>query len=110
MEKNIMVYLAGGIAQRRHNVHSYRRYHAKTDHEVARDFARRIAGHDEGAALLLRYLDWHTDLLVTCYWDEIECVAAALLERRTLKRGKVREIINAYHARIAATRTYEDEF
>lgn len=97
MERLIMVSLAGGIAQRRYSLRSYRRFHTSGDHDNATCLALRIAGDREGATLLLRYLSHRTENLVRTRWHEFKCVAEALLERTTLKPGEVREVINAYH-------------
>lgn len=97
IERLIMVALAGGVAQRRYNPHSYRHVHTSADHDNAVDLANRIAGDGKGATLLLRYLAHRTKGLVGARWPEIKCVAEELLANTTLRAGDVRTVINAYY-------------
>ena len=55
----------------------------------------RLAEGTDGANLLLRYWNWRADGLVRVRWPEIEAVAAALIERETLKQIDIRHAIRA---------------
>lgn len=96
MERLVVVCLAGAIAERRHAGRASRAG-ASEDHHQAAGLALHLAGGSgDGATLLLRYLDWRAHNLVKARWPEIEAVAAALLEHKTLGRKGIREAISAY--------------
>ena len=88
-----IVALAGPCAQKQYNPHGYRRYHGAADYDNATKLAMRVAQRSEGATLLLKYWQWSADGLVRVRWPEIAAVAAALLERGTLKPMDIRQAI-----------------
>jgi ATP-dependent Zn protease len=91
--RRIMVCLAGEVAQAKFSKRSVRNWHASSDHQKAADFALRVSGDDEGAALLLRWLMHRTKNMVEVRWPQIQKLASALLEREVLSGDEVRELI-----------------
>lgn len=105
LEKEIIVALAGPLAQRRH---TGRNDHvgAVKDWRRAAEFAFRRFGErpepgqprgdlEDVVAAYLRYLELQTERAVASpsWWSAIEVVAAALLERGTLSGRQVRGIL-----------------
>jgi len=93
MERNIIISLAGAAAQRRYSKQSWRHYHGASDFDAVADLALRIGGDSDGANKFLDWLDHRTDQLVKTRWQDIECVARALLERKTMKGSEIVEVI-----------------
>jgi hypothetical protein len=80
-ESAIIVHLA---AQRRHSPRSWRSYHGAFDFEHAIDVATGLNGSEEAA---LAYLDWLAIVTrdeIAALWPQVEMVAQALVDRRTL--------------------------
>ncbi len=93
MERQIVVSLAGAAAQRRYSRRSYRRGHSGSDDETAVGLALRIAGVEDGATLLLKYLGWRAEQMVRNHWRDVERVALALLEKQTLNASDIRALM-----------------
>ncbi|QKC81546.1 hypothetical protein EB232_07700 [Mesorhizobium sp. NZP2077] len=89
IEAAIIIALAGEIAQRRHRPSSIRTWHGGSDRELAADLALRIAGSGDSATALLKWLEVRAKDLVNNYWPSIERLAAALLDRSTLRDGEI---------------------
>jgi ATP-dependent Zn protease len=97
--RKIQALLAGNVAQQRFNKRSVRKWHASSDYRKAVDLAIRVTDTD-GVRLLLGWLRHGTECLVQTRWREIEAIAAALLERKTLTGDEIREIINSLYGAI----------
>jgi len=94
MERSIIISLAGMAAQRRYDRKSWRHYHGASDFRAASDLASRIGGDSDGTNQFLRWLELRTDRLVESRWQNIERVARALLERKTMASSEIVEIID----------------
>lgn len=84
-ERAIMICLAGPIAHRRHNPKAWRRTDGAGDEQLAGDLAIRVCGSDEQATAFLLWLGVTARDMVEAHWSEIERMAAALIERKTLR-------------------------
>jgi ATP-dependent Zn protease len=95
LERAIAICLAGPLAQawllRRY---SERRCDGRQDYDCASGLARYLAGA-AGEREFLRYQERRTHALVERYWNEIELVAQALIERDQLSGAEVKDIIEA---------------
>jgi hypothetical protein len=92
LERAIKISLAGPLAAARFHPRSFHRRY--TDYDHASGLARYLAG-SEGEREFLRYQERQTRELIDFYWNEIERVARALLERDHLSGAKVKDIIEA---------------
>jgi ATP-dependent Zn protease len=95
IERQARILLAGEIAQRRKAPRSVRNVHHQTDCERAVDFLDYPCASDRELSLYIKLLRVQTEQLIELYWPEIETVARALIERRTLNAREVREVIRA---------------
>jgi hypothetical protein len=66
---------------------------AASDHEKAADLISRLAGSDRELDAWLNLLRIQTEQKVEVFWNEIEAIAAALLEHGTLSAKRCREIV-----------------
>jgi ATP-dependent Zn protease len=94
LERAIKISLAGPLAQARFHRPSYRRRGGRQDYDCASGLARYLAGA-AGEREFLRYQERRTHALVEHYWNEIELVAQALIERDQLSGPEVKDIIEA---------------
>jgi hypothetical protein len=94
--KNIMVSLAGEIAQRRYDPRSVRRYQGRSDRLNAAHLAAAIGADGKEATALLRWLAIRTEKVVGGHWRFIELVAQALVIERTICRARFRELAQIY--------------
>lgn len=94
LERAIQICLAGPLAQTRFHRRSYRRQHGRQDYDCATGLARYLAG-SAGEREFLRYQERRTKAFVDHFWNEIDCVAWALLERDELSGTEVKNIIEA---------------
>lgn len=92
LERAIKICLAGPLAQKRFRRRSYCRRNGRQDYDCATGLARYLAG-SAGEREFLRYQERRTHALVEHYWNEIELVARALLERDELSGTEVKNII-----------------
>jgi hypothetical protein len=94
-EKLAMFYMAGEIAQRKHNPRSVRSWHGSTDRRFASDVMSRLFGEGDLLRASLRFLRLRTEYLIeTPYvWDCVVAVATAVLEKRILTGSEVTEIV-----------------
>jgi len=82
-EKSMMVSLAGYEAQRKFRPSSVRSHHGAGDRKKVAEFVFRMAAPNE-APLLIKLLTVRTRNLIAVRWNEVERIAAALLERKWL--------------------------
>jgi hypothetical protein len=97
-ERHVMVYWAGPLAQRRFAPRSRWRIAASSDFAGMSELFSRIQGADDRAAILYgKLLHRRAQLLVDLRWKDIEAVADALLEHKTLDAEGVRAAIDRTH-------------
>jgi len=101
--RNIQALLAGNVAQQRFNKRSVRKWQTSSDYRKAAELAIRVTD-TVGVRLLLGWLTHHTERLVQDRWREIEAVAAALRERKTLTGDEIRDTINGLYPAIRPPR------
>lgn len=97
-QRRIVVALAGQIAERKF----YGRrpqYGMEADNRNAVDMAGYLCGSEKTTNAFLRYCWCATEDLVEANWKNITAVAAALLERQTLRRLDVIAAIRAANGR-----------
>jgi len=96
IDYEIMVCLAGAIAQRIHNPRSFRRYQNDSDNQSAVDLAFKVAGSDTMKfATVDDYLkDLHvrTKDVLQESWAVVEAIAAELLHRKTINGSEIDRI------------------
>jgi ATP-dependent Zn protease len=92
-EEVIILRLSGLTAERRFRPRAASK-HALDDHEHAADLALSLNGGDvEVTNAHIKDLSLRTDKLVADNWPQVEAVAQALLERRTLKGAEIAAIV-----------------
>jgi hypothetical protein len=94
--KNIMVSLAGEIAQRRHDPRSVRRYQGRSDRLNAARLASSVGAEGEEAAAMLRWLALRTEKVIAGHWRFVERVADTLVIERTIRRARFVELVRDY--------------
>jgi ATP-dependent Zn protease len=94
VERAIKICLAGPLAQARLRRRLDRRRGGRQDYDCASGLARYLAGA-AGEREFLRYQERRTHALIEHYWNEIELVAQALIERDQLSGPEVKDIIEA---------------
>jgi ATP-dependent Zn protease len=94
LERAIKISLAGPLAQARLLRRLDRRRGGRQDYDCASGLARYLAG-SAGEREFLRYQERRTHALVDHFWNEIELVAQALIERDQLSGAEVKDIIEA---------------
>jgi hypothetical protein len=93
IEREIIISVAGAAAQRRFSKRSWRQYHGSSDFRSASDLALRIGGDGAGATAFLHWLQLCADRLVETRWRNIECVARALMKRKTMTGEEIVDVI-----------------
>ena len=91
LTEEVLVLLAGEIAERRAGARLV--WGAGTDRENAADIANALSGDPRQANAFLRWLIIRAENLVALRWVEVQAVAAALLEHKTLTRDQIHAII-----------------
>jgi hypothetical protein len=93
-EAEIVVLLAGGIAERRA---TGRAPGCGSDHAKAADIALAVSAGDAEATAFMRWLTRRTENLVEVCWGAIEAVATELQARKTLRgASEVRQIVTRW--------------
>jgi hypothetical protein len=102
MERLVQTYLAGIAAQRHHRQSSVRGYHASEDYRKVNDYIHYFVKSQEEHDAYFKLLKIRTqDLFKRPHiWAQVEALAAALLERKTLSANEAAEIIQATSARL----------
>ncbi len=98
-ERDVMVSLAGGIAQRKFSPKNFRHDHCSQDLHQAMDILSYFAGSHDELNAYHSYLSKRTENLLSkpMVWTMIQAVAKELLFRQTLTGAQVKEIIfNAF--------------
>lgn len=98
-EKRVMVSLAGELAQRRFDPNSVHPDHGAGDREHIAHILERYAGCDSDGVIDMRkhyaLLEEWTDQLLAQKWYLVQAVADALVERRTLSKQEIYDVILA---------------
>ncbi|HEY6701787.1 MAG TPA: hypothetical protein VI137_13415 [Pseudolabrys sp.] len=109
-EEAIMIFLGGPIAERRAFPRSLRHWHTHGDYTKATDISGSVCGSTEEESAFLNWLAIKTQKILDLRWNQIERIAAALIERRRLS-GK--EIVERFET-VADSKKYkptsEDEW
>jgi hypothetical protein len=94
-EKDILVALAGGIAQRLFNCRSWRRLYVEGDWRKAARLAFNINGSSEQADAYLRWLEIRAKDTISSkrMWPLVKALARELLLKRKLSRDEVLAVI-----------------
>jgi hypothetical protein len=94
IEEDVIVSLAGGVAQREFRASSIRSYHGRSDREAAIDLLSYITGDERELKAYWRLLVVRTENFVrnAPRWMQIEAVAKALMEKKTLDRRELRQV------------------
>jgi hypothetical protein len=84
IEEDVMVSLAGGVAQRCFRPSSVRSYHSRSDHESALGLLMYIVGDERELKAYWRLLMVRTENFVRLpfRWMQIEAIAKALMKKR----------------------------
>jgi hypothetical protein len=93
-ERRLLVTLAGGFAQRRFAPRSPWRRDMRSDLELAADRIAELGHRGKVADAYQMNLELRTEALVEKHWPYIEAVAATLLEKKTMTKREVRQVIN----------------
>lgn len=92
VEKEIMVALAGGLAEGRRNESRHLDEHSSSDQDYAAKLALYANNVDESAGeAFLRWLVIRADIIVESYWPTVEALAQELLKRRRMTGKELRE-------------------
>jgi hypothetical protein len=100
LEETTIVSLAGEIAQRKYRPSSVYRHHAGSDRDRNFDRLSCMVGNPRELVAYWRWLLIRAENLVNSppRWAQIEAVAKALVERKTLSASEVRQIcVDALH-------------
>jgi hypothetical protein len=94
IEEDIIVSLAGLVAQRCFRPSSVRSHHGRSDHEAALDLLTYIVGDERELKAYWRLLRVRTENFVRSppRWMQIEAIAKALMEKKTLGPGELRQL------------------
>lgn len=93
IERNIIVTLAGDIAQRKFAPRSSRSWQLTADRSAASNMALSVCGTGESATAYLAWLYIVARDQVHGRWNLVERVASALLDRETLSGDDLRHVI-----------------
>ena len=93
VEFEIVVCLAGPEAQQRHSPRSWRSHHGAYDYRQAVDLASRVNSSDEAVYASLDWLAIVTRNEIAALWPQVEMVAQALVDRRTLTAAEVKALL-----------------
>jgi hypothetical protein len=94
MQKQVMVSLAGLIAQRIYSPGSVRNYHAHADHGTAADIALHLTSSEEEAGAFLKWLEIRTRNLLQAHWPMVDALSKELLARNTVGGREVARLLN----------------
>jgi hypothetical protein len=95
MQKQVMVSLAGLIAQRIYNPRSIRGYHGHYDHRTAVDVAFHLTSSEEEAAAFLKWMEIRTGNLLGAHWPMVDVLSKELLARGSMNGKEVERLLRA---------------
>jgi len=93
VEKAITICFAGPIAQKRHNLRSWRKAHGQWDYDTIAQLGLRVCGSGEQATAFIRWREIVAREMVQANWLRIALVAGQLLERERLSYADLDAII-----------------
>lgn len=85
MEKNILIALAGPIAQRLYKSRSCRSWHSTGDYRAASDMALLINSSGKQASAYLKWLQIRTEEILIARWPLVHALAQELLRKGEIK-------------------------
>jgi hypothetical protein len=94
IEEDVMVMLAGGIAQRCFRPSSVRNHHGRSDRDAAYDLLMHTVADERELQAYWRLLIVRTENFVRLpvRWRQIEAAAKALMEKKTLTSAELRQV------------------
>jgi hypothetical protein len=94
IEEDVMVSLAGGIAQREFRPASVRSYHGRSDRKAANDLLLYVVRNERELRAYWRLLTIRTENFVRLpfRWMQIEAIAKALMEKNTLGPTELKQV------------------
>ena len=106
MERFVQVCLAGPAAQRRFKPSSFRQKNGSEDYRMATNAINYFVSSKEESDAYLKLLEIRTQQLFERpeKWAQVEALAVALLERKTLSADETAEIIQTAFARFVEGR------
>jgi ATP-dependent Zn protease len=94
IEKLIVVGFAGTAAQRKYDRRSWRSFHSFGDDKSAALLADAVCSSPAASEAFLKWLAVTADDLIAAHWSDVEKIAKALVEEKTLTRARVRELLS----------------
>lgn len=85
--------LAGSIAQRRINPRGFRHDHSRSDYEGAEHVLWHLVGSEEEFDAYFQLLEIQTKNILNLLWEQVERVAEALLESKTLSEEELERLL-----------------
>jgi ATP-dependent Zn protease len=95
LEPMVMMAYVGVLAERRHSGRRHDWAGAHSDTAWAADCVLKMEGDGKAADLYASYLMERTKGLIEIAWQDIEAVAAALMDRRTLRPSEMKAVLGA---------------
>ena len=95
VQREIMICLAGPIAQRKSSPRSWRRYHGGRDHDTAFELALRI--YPDSCDDFVKWLSQETTAIIGAKWNYVEGLAKELYTRQTMTGSQIDETIDALY-------------
>jgi hypothetical protein len=89
IEKYARAVLAGNLAQRKFRARSIRSWHPYSDFVVAENFVSRACRSREECVAYLELLSVQANDTLKFRWDQVETVAAALIDRKQLSGSEL---------------------
>lgn len=98
-ERIVRCALAGPIAQKEYSRHSFRKYHAAKDGEIAFDIASRVSGSDEEALAWCKLLEIQTrqEFQLEQNWRTLMMLAHKLRKHHTISGREARALLTRSH-------------
>lgn len=109
IEKDVIILLAGEIAQRQYHARSVRSSHGRGDRVAALYFLEHVTHDPEALTHYSRFLARRATLLIKRHWYQVEALAQALLVEGTINGKRVRLICEDAMRRMIATRRAQRE-
>jgi hypothetical protein len=95
IENEIMISLAGAIAQGTHDSRSFRRYHDDDDRAYSEGLAMRVTGSAKETEAYLEWLRIRTENMIRnpLHWRAVQTLADELIRRETLSGPQTKEVL-----------------
>jgi hypothetical protein len=89
LQRNLIAALAGVEGQRMYSPRSLRNVHGRSDHDEAAMHLARFGWEDEEIKLFLPLARYRAKAILERCWEQVEALAAALMEKGTLTRSEI---------------------